>query len=54
MIRSSEEAFDRGLSLYFLVAMELSAIVKGNGYKPAVVLLDGLDASLSDQEGGPS
>ena len=52
MIRGGEETLDRGLSLYFLVAMELSTVVKGDGDELALVLLDGLDAGLSDLEGG--
>ena len=54
MVRSSKETFDRSLSLYFLVAVELSPVVKGNGNKLTFVLLDGLDASLRDQKRGSS
>lgn len=53
MVGSSKETRYRGLRLNVLIAMELSAIVKGYGDKLTLVLLDGLYTGLSDQDRGP-
>ena len=52
MVRRSEVALQREVSLYLCVAMELSSVVKGDRLEAGLVFLDCIQGSLSCGGGG--